>query len=150
MVGQFPGRYKHGMARTPIHQIWRSMRARCNNPNDQSFHNYGARGIKVCERWNDFECFFQDMGERPKGCDIDRIDNDGPYSPENCRWVTRSQNLRNTRQTKMLTYKGETRSWREWAEIYGIGYETLRSRLNCGWETELALTGKKYATLYKE
>lgn len=142
--------FKHGMSKTAIHQAWRVMRDRCNNPNSKSYHNYGGRGIKVCERWESFSNFLSDMGVRPEGCDIDRIDNDKGYSPENCRWVTRSQNLRNTRIARMLTYKGEMLSEHVWAERYGLDHQTLKCRLKAGWDVELALNGKPYATLYKK
>lgn len=93
----------HGLSRTRSYQTWIDMLKRCNNPCAKSYANYGGRGISVCERWKDsFENFFADMGERPKGLVIDRINNDGNYEPENCRWVDRIQSCRNSR--RIITY----------------------------------------------
>lgn len=137
-------RTKHGMHKTRVYRVWVAMRVRCNNPKDPSFHNYGGRGIAVCERWNSFSNFIADMGDRPSGYDIDRIDNNSDYCPENCRWVTRRENLRNTRQTRMLTHNGETLSMREWGERYGIAHTTLKYRIDTGMPVEQALTSKPY------
>lgn len=137
-------RLKHGMSGTAIHQVWRSMRARCNNPNDPSFHNYGGRGIRVHPDWDDFSKFLADMGPRPKGYDIDRIDNEGDYAPGNCRWVTRQQNLRNTRITRMITFNGETHPMRVWAEKLGVSHGCLKNRIDRGWSIEVALTSGRH------
>ena len=114
------GLTRHGMAGTPTHDIWIGIRTRCRNPKDTAFRNYGGRGISVDPRWDDFGAFLADMGERPTGMDLDRIDNNGNYEPGNCRWVTRTTNLRNTRRTCIVELKGERMSVTEAAERIGV------------------------------
>ncbi len=119
----------HGQSNDPIYSVWEGMKARCQNPNSISYPNYGGRGIKVCERWQSFENFAADMGPRPDFAEIDRIDNDGPYSPENCRWVTKAGNANNRRTTRLIEFNGETKSVSEWAKHLGIQVSTLDYRL---------------------
>jgi hypothetical protein len=94
-----PSRRRHGMSwgtsRTPEYVTWSLMRKRCNNPNDARFKHYGGRGISVCERWNLFENFLADMGKRPTGYSIERIDNDGNYEPNNCKWIPLRDQVKN-------------------------------------------------------
>lgn len=94
---------KHGHALgggSPEYKSWASMKARCNNPSHHAYHNYGGRGIEVCKRWESFENFLEDMGKRPEGKNLDRIDNNGNYELSNCRWITQKENARNTRKSK--------------------------------------------------
>jgi hypothetical protein len=137
---------KHGQSRrrkeTRTYRIWKAMLARCTNPNALHWRHYGGRGIKVCENWRNFEAFLLDMGEVPSSKhSIDRINNDGDYCPENCRWATQKQQVGNTRRARLLTFDGKTRCLSEWAEITKIGARTLGTRLNrLGWSIEDALT----------
>ncbi len=88
----------HGMSRTPTWNVWQHMRRRCYDSSDVSYRYYGQRGIKVCERWQDFELFLRDMGEKPIGLSIERIDNDGDYEPSNCKWATAKEQRANQRR----------------------------------------------------
>lgn len=130
-----------GLHRHPLYPAWQQMRARCNNPKHGEYHNYGARGIVVCERWqNSFALFLQDMGERPENHTLDRIDNDGPYSPDNCRWATDSEQCRNSRQAHYLEHDGKRMTVIEWATLLNISHDSIRTRLKLGWSAERALT----------
>jgi len=122
--------YIHGMDGTPTYKSWMGAKSRCCNPDDCHYKDYGGRGIMICGRWiNSFENFLEDMGKRPQGKTIDRVNNDGNYSPENCRWSTPKEQSRNQRTNRLITYQKRTECLSVWAEILNINYETLRSRL---------------------
>lgn len=124
-----------------VYKIWGEMKRRCYDPSSDSFERYGARGIYVCTEWlDDVARFIADMGPRPKGYQIDRTDNDGPYSPENCRWRTAGENSRNTRRNFNFAAFGRTQCLAEWSREFGINHVTLLKRLDRGWDAEEALT----------
>lgn len=130
------------------YNVWVGMRDRCANPNDDSFVRYGGRGIRVCERWQTFELFLEDMGPRPsKRHSIERIDNDGHYEPGNCRWATGVEQGRNKRNNVLVTHNGITRTVSEWAEITGIKYGTVWMRIKRGYSPEKALSLESYSTI---
>lgn len=106
------------------------MLGRCYRPSNISYRQYGGRGIAVCDRWrHSFDNFLADMGPRPAGHELDRIDSNGPYAPENCRWATRHQQTRNTRRTVNVTFRGETKCLQDWSQHFGIPFKTLSRRL---------------------
>ena len=119
----------HGRYKSRIYKAWTAMKQRCNNPKSTNYPNYGGRGIKICEQWSKFENFLADMGERPEGMSIERIDNSLGYFPENCCWATRKEQNRNSRHNHLVTYQGETKCLVEWAEDLEIKYDVLRYRL---------------------
>lgn len=136
---------KHGKRNTRLYHIWCGMKTRCNNPNDIGYNLYGGRGIKVCDEWSqDFMAFYQwatENGYTDK-MTIDRIDADGNYCPENCRWTTQKAQQNNRRNNHIIAFNGETRTVTEWAEITNIKSTTIYNRLKRGWTIEKALTTK--------
>lgn len=129
----------HGMTGTPTHACWSGMRRRCLNPNNASYPIYGGRGIRICKRWDDFRLFLEDMGEKPEGRSIDRINNDGDYEPGNCRWATQSEQQRNKSNKRLLTLNNVTLHVVEWCEMLGLQRNVVQVRLYHGWSTERAL-----------
>lgn len=129
----------HGMSKTPTYSTWMSMKRRCLDSRSPNFANYGGRGILICDGWRDFENFFSEMGVRPKGTTLDRIDNEGNYTAENCRWADTTTQHRNTRTNVNLTYKGRTQCLAAWADEYGIRRNTLQKRIANGWSVHSAL-----------
>lgn len=130
----------HGHLYTPAYRSWATMIQRCTNPKTPGYCYYGGRGIEVCERWLKFPLFLADMGTRPDGTSLDRIDNDGNYEPSNCRWATNAEQANNKRSCHMITYAGETLSVTEWAVRTGINRGTIFSRLQSGWDEIAAIT----------
>jgi len=137
---------RHGHSKqgnmTQIYIAWMAMKQRCVNLNNPEYKNYGARNITICFRWKVFENFLADMGEPPtENHSLDRINNDGNYCPENCRWATKTEQARNMRVNHLITYRGKTQCLPIWAEQFGISENALRTRLRVlGWSIEKALT----------
>lgn len=130
----------HGMSQTNLYFVWQAMKDRCLNPRHKNWHNYGGRGIKVCDRWMKFENFVNDMGERPPKHTLERKDNNAGYSPENCVWATQQEQCRNMRTTKFITANGIRKSLTEWAEMLGTWKTTITGRLKRGWSECDAVT----------
>ena len=135
--------YKHGMSKTKLDYVFRGMKARCYSSKHISYKNYGGRGIYVCEEWlNDSSLFFRWAAESgyEEGLVIDRIDNNGPYSSENCRWVSTKESSLNRSDNRLLTFKGKTQTVIEWADELDICVGTIRTRLGRGRTIEDALS----------
>lgn len=131
----------HGKTGTPEYKAWGAIIQRCRNEKDRRYKFYGARGIYVCERWMSFENFYADMGDRPsEKHSIDRIDNDGPYAPENCRWATRREQYLNRRGLHIISVNNESHCVSEWARRSGISRNTIFDRLARGWSEQDAVT----------
>jgi hypothetical protein len=132
--------HARGVARTSEFRIWESMRSRCRNPMNTAYKHYGGRGITVCERWQTFENFLADMGKRPLGKSLERVNNDGNYEKSNCRWASHKEQMRNRRTTKMIEWNGRTQSLVDWSDEIGISASVIHGRIRRGWEIEAALT----------
>lgn len=131
----------HGETNSRLYGIWKGLKWRCNSKSDRSYKYYGGRGIKVCDEWEaDFQAFYDWAMENGYRDDlsIDRIDNDGNYEPENCRWVSAKEQANNRRNNIIITRNGETHTLAEWAEILGIKYSTLQKRIQGNWNIERA------------
>lgn len=125
---------------TRTYWSWKSMKQRCNNPKVPKFRNYGGRGITVCARWSVFENFLADMGERPDGHTLERVDRNGNYEPGNCRWATKRDQSRNTSQTVWIEVGVERMCLEDWAARLGMSPGSIRSRLAHGWDPVRAVT----------
>lgn len=136
---------KHGLAGTKEYAAWLDAQRRCFNPDTPNFNNYGGRGITMSPEWiNSCEQFLTDMGPCPPGLSLDRIDNNGPYSKDNCRWADQKTQLNNRRNNVHLTHNGETLSLQEWAKRTGIPYSVLYGRLYHRRSVPLFATVKQY------
>lgn len=132
-------------AETKIYRTWKSIKSRCYNPNTIRYKYYGGKGVRVCDRWLDsFELFKKDMGLPPTEVhSIDRIDSNGDYCPENCRWATPKQQRINNSMVNLIEYNGKTQTLTEWSQELGINRSTLSGRINrYGWTTERAFSKK--------
>lgn len=124
------------------YKSWQWMVQRCENPNHKAYHRYGGRGISICRRWRkSFECFLEDMGSRlTSKHELDRIDNDGNYEPDNCRWATRGEQNSNKSSSIRVEFCGEVKCATEWARLVGMSPDTMLGRLGLGWSPERAIT----------
>ncbi len=134
----------HGLSQTVEYQTWVNVVKRCTDPTRHDYPRYGGRGITVCDRWlGSCEAFVEDMGPRPEGYSIERIDNELGYSPDNCRWASRRDQCRNRRSNRTITLDGVTRCLTEWAEHVGVyNGETIAKRLRRGWGDREAVFGR--------
>ena len=121
---------------------WRDMMRRCYVPTMKEYPYYGGRGISVCNRWHTLKNFMQDMGRKQKGMTIERIDNDRGYSPDNCKWATRAEQRRNTKQNRWITHNGITLCVTDWARSLGCSPTAIFHRLASGWSTDDAVSIK--------
>lgn len=140
------GRLTHGKAGSRVYTAWHGMRGRCARENSEDFRSYGARGIRVCARWQKFENFLEDMGEPPEGRSLDRIDNDGWYSKSNCRWATPEQQANNKRTSIRVQTSRGLLTLQEAADIAGVKHETMRKRRESGVSGD-ALLAPKFSRL---
>lgn len=134
---------RHGQSKDRIFRIWTGIRKRCNNPNTRSYSRYGGRGIKICERWNIFENFYEDMKTGySDDLTIDRINVNGNYEPSNCRWATWTGQARNKTNNRLISIDGTIKTSTEWGEISGTNPATINYRVKKGWGTREAVFGK--------
>lgn len=140
---------RHGLWRHPLYNTWRNMVRRCEDPRNKRYQDYGGRGIAVCERWRNLPAFVEDMAPSwEPGLEIDRLDNDGPYSPDNCRWATHAEQARRKRNLRYVTIGGATKTAAEWARENGVNYSTALSRIRTGWDSVEAVTSREDARRY--
>ena len=137
-----PGSWVH-----PLHKTWWAMIDRCQNPNNKSFRDYGARGIAVCDRWKfgadgltGFACFLADMGPRPAGFTIERVQGDRDYEPGNCVWIAKGDQSKNRRTVRLVRINGQVKTVPDWCAEYGLNYWTAIRRISRGWPPDKAIT----------
>jgi len=125
-----------------VYSSWQHLKDRCLNKNNTEYNYYGGKGIEVCEKWLNFTGFLEDMGDRPRGKTIDRIDINGNYNKENCKWSTFTDQMNNTRRSRYLTYNNQKQTVAQWAKERGMNYSTLSTRLQRGWSIKRAIETK--------
>jgi len=145
---------RHGLYKSELktYKVWSQMKSRCLNPNHDKYYRYGARGIRVCDRWlNSFSAFLSDMGRKPDGKTLDRRDNDGNYEPLNCRWATPAEQSNNTRRCRYYTIDGETKTIMQWVKDprCSISHSALKGRLDSGMPPREAILRPKMPTRTK-
>lgn len=133
-------RMRHGQTYSPEWNSWSSMLERCHSKSHKSYADYGGRGIRVPHRWMHFEYFLEDMGKRPKGTTLERIDNNKDYGPDNCRWATPKEQASNRRNSRVVEHNGKSLTVCQWADLFGIPRDTFIWRLNNGWGMDKATT----------
>lgn len=134
---------KHGHTGTPSYHVWGEMMRRCERTTHVRYVDYGGRGIKVCERWRTYESYLADMYPKPgPGYSMDRIDNDGDYSPDNCRWATHGEQARNKRTSVLIEHEGQSKTAPEWSEIVGTLTATILWRHHQGWTSHEVMHGR--------
>ena len=133
---------KHGKSnKISEYQVWKGMRQRCTNPRSKFYPRYGGRGISICAEWNDFGKFYEDVGQRPTPLHtLERINNDGNYCKENCKWATQTEQASNRKSSRLVYFKGETHTISAWSRKLNVGIWLITERLNRGWPVEKALT----------
>lgn len=140
-VMPLPEAHSTTIERRRLYWLWCAMRYRCEKPTDKNYKNYGGRGITVCERWKTFTNFLADMGPRPQGTTLDRVDNTRGYSPDNCRWRTRKENNSNRRSCRYVSFGDETITLKEACRRLGLCYRAVLKRLIYrGWSLSDALS----------
>ena len=131
----------HGKSRSPIYAIWSSMMDRCHLPSNHAYKRYGDRGISVAPEWHNFENFYRDMGDKPEGMSLERIDNNGDYCKENVVWATAKQQANNKRSNVVLEHNGKKQTMQQWCDELGLKIGTVWARLNVyGYSVDKALT----------
>lgn len=130
---------RHGLTGSPTYRTWVNMLTRCTNPNSDKYKWYGAKGIKVCLAWKSFESFLADMGERPQGMSLDRVDPAGNYQKSNCRWATPTEQCNNRKNTKRFSFFGEMLTMSEAARKHGVVTGSLWSAMKDGCDPQFAL-----------
>lgn len=128
----YKGNTKHSMSNTSTYSSWQNMKSRCLNPKVHNYSNYGGRGITICNSWLNFDTFYKDMGDKPKGFSLDRKDSTKGYYKENCRWASDIEQARNRRSNRLITYKENVKSLAEWCEDYNLNYNSVKTKLNQG------------------
>lgn len=133
----------HGLKHKKSYSIWVDMLRRCNKKDHRAYKDYGGRGIKVCKRWHSVEKFYKDMGEKPEGLTLDRVDNNKGYNKKNCRWATNEEQANNRRDNVFITAFGQTMTVAQWSRKVSVNETTIARRLRAGWSDERALSAPR-------